>query len=107
MIEEQTLRNIIDTSVSIQDNRTLSDVLLSAAEEVGELSTEIQIKNGKKDREHSPDGIVGEAVDLTLCALDAAILELHNNGMDSEEILCILTETIDRKSNKWYSKYSK
>lgn len=107
MVEEQTLVNIIDTSVSIQDNRTLSDVLLSAGEELGELSTEIQIKNGKKDREPSIDGVVGEAVDLALCALDAAIVELSNQGKTTEEILIILTDTIDNKANKWYTKYSK
>lgn len=106
MIEEQSLRNLIDTSVSIQDNRTLSDVLLSAGEELGELSTEIQIQNGRKNRKPSPDGVVGEAVDLALCALDAAILQLNNLGKDTEEILCILTDTIDSKSNKWYSNYS-
>jgi len=61
-------------SKKIKDDRTLSDVLGHAMEELGELATEIKIVNGKSYKKPGKDGVVGEALDLINCALDIIYL---------------------------------
>lgn len=50
--------------------RSFDTILKSLVEELGELSTEIAIEQGTKDRAPSPDGIKGEAVDVFIVAVD-------------------------------------
>ncbi len=81
--------------------RTIKDVLVHLMEEVGELSTEIAIDSGTSSKEVGKDGIVGEAVDVILCALD--IMWVHNQMISEEEIMAI----VKLKLEKWYQSRKK
>lgn len=50
-------------------------IQLSALEEIGELSTEISIKNHWKNRQPSSDGILGECVDVFICLASIGLFE--------------------------------
>lgn len=77
------------------------EILSALTEESGELSTEIQIAHGKKDRDPGKDGIVGEAVDVIITALDMIHSEL--GSIDP----VILKPIFKKKLDKWIEKYSK
>lgn len=64
------MRAVVDTSDRIFPRRSYDTILKSLMEELGELSTEIAIKQGTKDRAPSPDGVKGEAVDVFVVAVD-------------------------------------
>ena len=83
----------------VKNDRTPNDVLAVLVEEVGELATEISIERGFKNREPSADGIVGEAVDVILAALD--IIKIHEPGITEKELNSIALS----KCNKWLSLY--
>ena len=79
----------------VRNGRTPKDVLMVLTEEVGELATEISIDAGFKNRLPSEDGIVGEAVDVILAALD--IIKIYKPEITAEDL-----ETIAlRKCQKW------
>lgn len=79
----------------IEDGRTHHDVLAYMMTELGELSEEIIIANGKSYKDPGVDGIIGEAVDVILCALD--MINISNPQMTEDEIL----EIVIRKCKKW------
>lgn len=81
-----------------KDGRTPKEVLMVLMEEVGELATEISIETGfKKNREPSEDGVVGEAVDVILAALD--IIAIHRPDITEKELKSLALS----KCNKWLS----
>lgn len=85
-------------SESINDGRTKHKVLASLMEEVGELSTEVNISEGLSYKEPSVDGVVGEAIDVIACALDLIYLENPNiTQLDIEKIISL-------KCSKWKQK---
>lgn len=75
--------------------RPLTPVMLQLQEEVGELATEVAIATGTKHRSPSEDGVLGEAVDVAIAALDIAMLECG----DVEKVKAIF----ERKLAKWES----
>lgn len=79
----------------VKNNRTLSTVLLHLVQELGELTTEIQIEGGHIQKTPSDDGIVGEAIDVIICALD--IIRIHDPEITEEEIISYC----QKKLNKW------
>jgi NTP pyrophosphatase (non-canonical NTP hydrolase) len=89
------IKTTLAASWLIKNNRTPKDVLMCLTEEVGELATEIAIADGFKDREPSEDGIVGEAVDVILAALD--IIAITQPDITEKE----LDEMARTKCNKW------
>lgn len=76
-----------------------SDIMLSKMEETGELATEIKIARGLKPGPAGYDGVVGEAIDDILCALDILYTEL--GSLDNDRI----KQTIINKATKWKNKY--
>lgn len=70
-------------------------VLGHLVEEVGELSQEVVIKQGDSYKKEGVDGILGEAVDVILCALD--LIRVDNPTITEEEI----TEVVVSKLLKW------
>lgn len=90
---------ILETSKRINNNRNIGLVFYSLIEEVGELSTEISIKEGFSLKKEGDDGIIGEAVDVVLCAIDA--IYINNPSVTSKEI----SEVIQKKLLKWETKY--
>lgn len=95
----ETMVSVVKSySERIKDDRTLSDVLGHAMEELGELATEIKIANGKSYKKAGPDGVIGEAVDLINCALD--IIYLAKPDFTEEELMGIQVA----KCDKWLEK---
>lgn len=89
---------ILEFSDKIKDGRTEADIMLSAMEEMGELSLEIKINNGLSYKTEGIDGIVGEAIDVINCMVD---LILTHTGNITEEQLQVITEN---KCKKWLEK---
>lgn len=83
------------TSKAIETERNIQDVLTHLVTEVGELATEVQVATGRTYKKGDVDGIVGEAVDVILCALD--IIYLHEGAIDEPKLVA-LAQT---KLNKW------
>lgn len=79
----------------IKNGREPKDVLMALMEEVGELATEVAIDDGFKNKEPSEDGIVGEAIDVMLCALDVVFVAYPE--LTEKEINAITL----KKCNKW------
>lgn len=77
------------------------DILASAGEEYGELATEVKIAHGLKNKPPGRDGIVGEAIDLMLCAADMIHSEL--GSLDNDQV----KQMVMNKLNKWKTHYTK
>lgn len=77
------------------------DILSSLIEESGELSVEIKIDAGLKNQPHSADGVVGEAIDVIIVALD--IIHSETGEINPETLNPIFKAKLD----KWVRKYSK
>lgn len=78
--------------------RNLYSVLASLMSEVGELGEEIAIENGHSYKSKGADGVVGEAIDVIITALD--MITVANPNLTEQEI----TEMARRKCDKWISK---
>ncbi len=85
-------------SDSVENGRLLTDVLAHMMSEVGELSTEIMIACGRSYKDPDRDGVVGEAVDVILCALD--VIRLYDPTVSVDDVL----QTADAKLKKWVEK---
>lgn len=79
-------------------HRTISGIMHSLVSEVGELAVEVSIKEGTSYKKPDADGIIGESVDVILCALDM-ILSVNPN-ITEEELLAIARI----KCDKWVDK---
>jgi len=79
----------------VKNGRTIDDVLNHTMEELGELATEVKITNGKSYKQPGKDGIVGESIDIILCALD--MIYIDNPSVTEEDILRIALT----KCEKW------
>lgn len=85
----------LDMAHSIDNNRTISDILTHLVSEVGELAQEVIIKEGRSYKDPSEDGLTGEALDIIICALD--IIYITDPYITEEE----LTERVLTKLDKW------
>lgn len=74
-------------------------IFRSLVEEVGELATELAIEDGTKNREASPDGVTGEAIDVLIVILDM----LHYQLGDKIHGQAFL-DRVQSKLNKWEAK---
>jgi NTP pyrophosphatase (non-canonical NTP hydrolase) len=80
------ITDILATSKTIDNNRTPTEVLGYSMTELGELAEEVLIKNStiSNHKKEGKDGIVGEAIDLILCAVD--LIYLDNPDITEEDI---------------------
>lgn len=76
--------------------RTIPQVMLKLAEEQGELAKEVNIVEGFVNKPEGEDGIVGEAVDLIICAVD--VIKLAAGATFTEEEL---EQIFIKKLTKW------
>lgn len=90
------VKRILVTSSEIKNDRTKSDVLVHLMTEVGELAQEIQISEGKSYKSEGVDGVIGEAIDVIICALD--IIKLHNTNIKEDYDL---SRILEPKLDKW------
>lgn len=75
-----------------------SQIMHAVTEETGELATEVAISLGFKKRTPGPDGVVGEAIDLIITAVD--MINAERPGITADEIRHIVVT----KCNKWAEK---
>lgn len=89
--------------------RTLDFNFFKLTEEVGELAVEIQIEQGRLPAEKGgEDGVIGEAIDVALVALDVAFLALHKQGInDLGTMEKLLDQIAKNKLDKWKVKLKK
>lgn len=92
------IKEVLSTSKSIINSRQEYNVLAALMEEVGELSTEISIETGYSNKSQGEDGIIGEAIDVAICALD--MIYVYNPCITEEEIMRV----VHRKLEKWKRK---
>jgi NTP pyrophosphatase (non-canonical NTP hydrolase) len=79
---------------------TPADVLAKLLEEGGELSTAVQIKNGKLPTKTQEDGEeFDECADVINCAVDA--VSQVNRDLSPEEIIDRIRDSLVQKNKKW------
>jgi isocitrate lyase len=84
--------------------RTRYEVLSSLMEEVGELATEVAIAEGYSRKSEGKDAIIGEAVDVIVCALDMIWVDWKNaDQVDLEKLVMTILKS---KLAKWKEKKS-
>lgn len=92
------LRMITDVARRVRP-ATRDGKFKSLVEEVGELATEINIEDGTKQRDPSPDGVKGEGIDVLVVIADILY------GEFGEEIHSqAFADQLQLKLNKWESK---
>lgn len=94
MIFEQ----VIETSKKINNGRTVSDVLCSVTEELGELAKEVRIKYGKSYKKPDKDGVFGESIDIIAALID--LMYVDNPELTEKEV----AEYLQQKLKKWETK---
>lgn len=88
---------VFDYSDQIDNNRNINSIFNHLKGEVDELSDEIKlVENGD---EAGPDGVVGEAVDIMLCAID--LIRRFNPNITADDV----NQIAIKKCEKWAAKY--
>lgn len=78
--------------------RTRYQVLACLVEETGELAQEVKIAERDSYKLEGIDGILGEAVDVIICAVD--LIRGSYPTITEAEII----EVVNKKLNKWVNK---
>lgn len=94
------------TSILDSTRKTASEVFHKLVEEVGELSTELQVSNktfGSLHRDEGEDGILGEVADCIIAAAAVYFTHEHLTPKDGPQPHPIeeLCDKIYAKLNKW------
>lgn len=103
-LDEPVLKSMFNMSVGLGYNKTNNTrteeyVLRKINEELGEMTLEMNIRDGLSYKDPGKDGVKGEAVDLAICALD--MFALQCDGMCSEEMEREFLAYMIVKLNKW------
>lgn len=98
------LNEMFNMSVSLgelgaNETRMEEYVLRKINEELGEMTLEMNIRDGLSYKDAGSDGVAGEAVDLAICAMD--MFALQYPGKTSEEIEQLFVEYMHKKIMKW------
>lgn len=91
------IEDILETCQELGNKRSVVRSILKTVEEVGELSTEVNICIGNLNKKPSDDGVIGEGVDTIIATIDTMFL-LFPDITANEIHGVILT-----KLNKWKS----
>jgi hypothetical protein len=78
--------------------RSRSKVFLKLSEEVGELALEVAVAQDETYKKGGSDGIVGEAIDVIICAMD--LIYVDNPKIEAE----VLVNILQKKLQKWIEK---
>lgn len=92
----------LSTSLGEKDSsksRTEEYVLRKTNEELGEMTLEMNIRDGVSYKEPGTDGVAGEAVDLAICAMDMFALQYPEHT--AEEIKALFLMHMNKKLEKW------
>ena len=93
------ISEIVKTSIQVQNQRSIDDVLIHAMTELGELAEEVQIAQGNSYKQSGPDGVIGEALDVIACMVD--VIYLYGGVLADEEHML---SVIRPKLEKWKEK---
>jgi uncharacterized protein YunC (DUF1805 family) len=74
---------VLKVSGKVSNGRTVETVLMHLVTEVGELAQEVVVAEGRSYKAPGRDGVVGEAVDVILCAVDLAWMA---SGRDADAV---------------------
>lgn len=85
-------------SDQIKNGRNSLYVLSKCTEELGELSVEVQIKEGVSYKQAGKDGVVGEAIDLITCLLD--IIHINYPELTEEDLVAIAIPKLEKWKQK-------
>ena len=85
-------------SDQIKNGRNSFRVLAKCVEELGELSVEVQIKEGTSYKQAGKDGVVGEAIDLITCLLD--IIHINYPELTEADLLAIAIPKLEKWKEK-------
>lgn len=88
---EDTLELIVARCHKIKNNRTPSSVLSHLNEELHELQDEIHL--AQLSFEQGEDGVLGEAIDVLLCAID---FEIMKTGISAADIQLKIIQKLDK-----------
>lgn len=95
---ENVLDSVLEVCRKIENSRTLKDIFMHLVSEVGELGQEIEIHyNPDHYKKAGKDGVIGEAIDVILCAVDT--IYKYDESITKEDIMNI----INNKLEKWQS----
>jgi hypothetical protein len=92
-IELERIKTLTDIDLQ---NKSISDMVLSALEELGEFSREVKIEEGvfgNQHKEPGKDGSRGEAIDVTIMAL--ALYYARGGSLEG------LASGLKKKLDKW------
>lgn len=108
--DEPVLNNMFSMSVFLgnegtDSTRTEEYVLRKINEELGEMTLEMNIRDGLSYKKPGKDGVKGEAVDLAICAMDMFALQCPN--MSPEEMEREFLSYMCVKLEKWKSTLGK
>ncbi len=85
-------------SDQIKNGRNSFYVLSKCTEELGELSVEVQIKEGVSYKQAGKDGVVGEAIDLITCLID--MIHINYPELTEEDLLAIAIPKLEKWKEK-------
>jgi len=101
-VREQELRRpltmietVFKTSDEVTKSRNSFAILASLVSEVGELAEEVAIQQGHSGKREGADGILGESIDIIVCALDMIRINFPEVTEDDIKIIA------ERKCDKW------
>lgn len=95
------IEEILEACTDVEGKRNPHSTLAYLMEEVGELATEVNIRQGFSKKDPGEDGVIGEAADVILCAID--LIYQDNPFTTSYDI----EEVIKSKLNKWKNEGNK
>lgn len=97
--DQGTLVSEVFIVSKISKERSRYDVLGALVEEVGELATEVSIAEGYSSKSKGNDGLIGEAVDVIICALDLIYVDWKN--ADPDVLENYIMTIVKNKAKKW------
>lgn len=99
------IKEVFRASAAVLNCRTSYNVLGALMEEVGELSQEVNIINNASYKEKGPDGVIGESIDVIICALD--MIYVNNPKVTEEEIMTIVKNKLTKWKEKSFAELTK
>lgn len=99
---KESLAENVFTVGDLLPDRNPYGILASLVSEVGELSEEVSILEGDSYKDEGPDGVLGEAVDVIICAYD--LIRTVYPHMTEESINIYAREKIIKWKNKTLEK---
>lgn len=104
MENNNVFMEVMRTADKIQNQRTPHDILAHLMSEVGELAEEVAIDSGFLKKKAGADGILGEAIDVIICAIDLVAIA---NNQDRDVLVEQMHSALTAKCAKWERVYGK